>query len=106
MFPGLQRAWRPTGELKQYCVYIMSNESMTLYVGVTSTLPKRVAEHKAGFTGFTSRYHFDRLVYFEVFEDPLDGIRREKQIKGLTRSKKIALVKSMNPEWRDLSLEL
>ena len=76
---------------------------MTLYTGVTNNLLRRVTQHKSG-TGseFTSRYHFDRVVYFESYDLVVDAIAREKSIKGLTRAKKIALVKSVNPAWKDL----
>jgi putative endonuclease len=87
-----------------YYVYILTNRSKTLYTGVTSNLEKRVFEHKNGRTpGFASRYKIDRLVYFERFGDIVAAIAREKQIKGLLRVKKMALIVSMNPEWRDLS---
>jgi putative endonuclease len=62
-----------------------------------------VVEHKSGECEFTARYHVDRLVYFEAFDLIVDAIAREKQIKGWKRSKKIALIKTMNPGWRDLS---
>jgi putative endonuclease len=87
-----------------YYVYIMTNRSKTLYTGVTGNLEKRVFEHKQGIEGeFAARYKIDRLVYFERFGDIHAAIAREKQIKGLARIKKIALIVSMNPEWRDLS---
>ncbi len=87
-----------------YYVYIMTNRSQTLYTGVTGDIEKRVFEHKNGtHPGFTSRYKIDRLVYFERFGDVHYAIAREKQIKGLLRIKKIALVVSMNPDWKDLS---
>ncbi len=80
---------------------------MTLYTGVTNALLRRVNDHFAGVgSEFTARYHFDRLVYFETFDYIVDAISREKQIKGLTRAKKIALVKTINPTWRDLSADL
>ncbi len=89
---------------KFYYVYIMTNRSKTLYTGVTSKLETRVFEHKNGFKpGFTSRYKIDRLVYFERFGDVSTAIAREKQIKGLLRIKKIALIVSQNPAWKDLS---
>ncbi|HEV8575229.1 MAG TPA: GIY-YIG nuclease family protein [Dehalococcoidia bacterium] len=85
-------------------VYIMTGRSDTLYTGVTSTLEKRVSEHKEKvIDGFTRRYNLTSLVYFEVHEDISGAIAREKQIKGWTRAKKIALIESTNPEWRDLS---
>jgi putative endonuclease len=91
---------------KQYFVYIMSNRSKTLYTGVTNNLIRRVREHKMG-TGshFAAKYRVDRLVYFERFEDIHNAIEREKRIKGWLRVKKIALIVSVNPAWRDLSQE-
>ena len=89
---------------KHYYVYIMTNRSKTLYAGITSKLENRVFEHKNhARPGFTSRYKVDRLVYFERFGDVHAAIAREKQIKGLLRIKKMALIVSMNPEWKDLS---
>jgi putative endonuclease len=85
-------------------VYIMTNRSRTLYTGVTSNLQQRVFQHKNKLVaGFTSRYRIDRLVYFEETPDIRDAIAREKQIKGWVRSKKIALIESINPAWEDLS---
>jgi len=91
---------------KTYFVYIMSNRSKTFYTGVTTSLIRRVREHKLG-TGsrFAAKYKLDRLVYFERFEDIRNAIEREKRIKGWLRIKKIALVVSVNPEWEDLSRE-
>src|SRR5580692_589849 len=87
-----------------YYVYIMTNRSKTLYTGVTGNLERRVFEHKQGIKGeFAARYKIDQLVYFERFGDIQAAITREKQIKGLTRVKKMALIVSMNPEWKDLS---
>ena len=92
---------RPT---KIYFVYIVSNRSKTLYTGVTNSLYRRVQQHKRGAgSEFASGYRIDRLVYFERFEDVQRAIGREKQIKGLLRIKKIALIVSVNPAWRDLS---
>lgn len=82
----------------------MSNRSKTLYTGVTSKLEVRTWQHKNHvYEGFTSRYRLDRLVYYEKFSRIGDAIAREKQIKGWTRMKKMALIVSMNPTWRDLS---
>ncbi len=93
-------------EQKIYFVYIMSNCSKTLYTGVTNSLIRRVREHKSGVgSQFAARYKLDRLVYFERFEDVHRAIGREKEIKGWLRIKKIALIVSVNPAWRDLSLE-
>ena len=82
------------------CVYIMANKrNGTLYSGVTSNLSLRVFQHREGLTpGFTSRYGCKRHVYFENYERMDDAIAREKQIKGGSRAKKIALIQSMNPE--------
>ena len=91
---------------RTYFVYIMTNRSKTLYTGVTNNIIRRVREHKMGTgSGFTVRYKLDRLVYLERFEDVRNAIEREKTIKGWMRSKKIVLIVSDNPEWRDLSRE-
>jgi putative endonuclease len=88
----------------QYFVYIMANTGRVLYVGVTSNLEKRVDQHRhKRLDGFTKRYNVTRLVYFEATDDVLAAIAREKQIKGWRRSKKIALIETMNPQWKDLS---
>jgi len=90
--------------MNQFFVYIMTNRSRTLYVGVTNSLERRVFEHKNHLVkGFTSRYRIDMLVYYEMTQDVEVAIAREKQIKGWLRSKKIALIESMNPEWDDLA---
>ena len=92
---------------KQYCVYIATNKSHTLYTGVSSGLPARMWQHKAKvIPGFTQRYNIGKLVYYEVFEDAYNAIAREKQIKGWTRKKKIALIKTKNPDFKDLSDQL
>jgi len=89
-----------------YYVYIMTNRSKTLYTGVTGYLERRVLEHKQGIRGeFAARYRIDRLAYFERFGDVHAAIAPEKQIKGLLRMKKIALIVSTNPAWKDLSEE-
>ncbi len=83
----------------------MTNKSRTLYTGVTSDLERRVYEHKQRLVpGFTGKYNITRLVYFEVTYDVRAAIAREKQIKGWLRRKKIALIESVNPEWKDLSV--
>ena len=90
--------------MKHYYVYIMTNQSRTLYAGVTNNLERRVYEHKQKRTpGFSSRYNITRLVYFEETQDVSAALSREKQIKGWLRSKKIALIESVNPRWKDLS---
>jgi len=89
---------------RRYFVYIMSNESRMLYVGVTNGLHKRVFQHKSKLSpGFTQKYNLYKLVYFEEFGDIRAAIAREKQIKGWLRSKKIALIVAMNPQWKDLA---
>ncbi len=81
-------------------------ESGTLYVGVTNDLGRRVWQHKQKLIeGFTKRYNITRLVYYEETPDVKAAIAREKQIKGWTRKKKITLIESLNPGWKDLSQE-
>jgi len=90
--------------MKAYWVYIMANRSGTLYTGVTGNLEQRVWEHKTkSVPGFTQRYNVTRLVYFEETTDVNAAIVREKQIKGWRRSKKVALIESINENWDDLS---
>ncbi len=92
--------------MKSYWVYIMTNRTGTLYVGVSNDLRRRVWEHRNRlFPGFTSRYLIDRLVYAEETNDVTVAIGREKEIKRWRRSKKEALIESVNPIWRDLSLD-
>jgi len=90
-------------EKKGY-VYILTNTKNTvLYTGVTSNLVKRVYEHKnKEVSGFTEKYNLHRLIYYEIFEDMISAIIREKQIKGWLRSKKISLIEKNNPDWDDL----
>jgi len=93
-----------TKAVKRYYIYIMCSRSGTLYTGITSNLRRRLEEHKQKVTpGFTSRYNVSRLVYFEWTEDAATALAREKQIKGWGRAKKLALIKSRNPRWEDLS---
>ena len=91
-------------ERKTYSVYIMGSLSGTLYVGMTSNLHKRAFQHKFHrIEGFTDKYGVERLLYWESFEDVQKAIHREKQLKGWRRSKKIALIESLNPHWVDLA---
>jgi len=91
---------------KVYFVYIMSNKSRRLYIGITSKLQERVFEHKNKvIEGFTSRYSFDMLVYYEKFSNVNLAIGREKELKGWRREKKLALILAENPDWADVSLE-
>lgn len=87
-----------------FYVYIMASRSLTLYIGFTSKLQLRVSQHKNGtFVGFSKTYNCNRLVYYERFQFAADGINREKQLKRWSRAKKIALIKTVNPAWADLS---
>jgi putative endonuclease len=89
--------------VRQLYVYILASRSRCLYIGVTNNLARRVWQHRAGLGDFTSRYRIHRLVYYERVGPPRVAIAREKQLKGWVRRKKVALVKAMNPEWRDLA---
>ena len=93
---------------KRPAIYIMTNKrNGTLYTGVTSDLVKRIYQHKNTVTpSFTHRYDCKLLVYYEIHEDMLGAIAREKQIKGGSRKKKIALIEAVNPKWCDLSTGL
>jgi len=88
---------------KSYFVYIMSSQRRVLYVGVTGNLVRRVLQHKTGAVeGFTSQYKVTQLVYYQCFESVYNAIRREKEIKGWIRQKKVALIEGVNPKWKDL----
>ncbi len=89
-----------------YYVYVMTNRSKTLYVGVTNNLSRRIYEHKSKIIeGFTKKYNITKLVYHEETDDISVAIAREKQIKGWLREKKINLIESVNPAWKDLGKE-
>ena len=89
---------------KTYFVYIMTNQSRTLYTGVTSNIRRRVWQHKSGeIDGFTHHYRIDTLVYVECFGDVYAAIAREKQIKRWRREKKLNLIAIDNPDWHDLT---
>ena len=98
---------RLNGTRDMYYVYLLTNKHNTvLYTGVTNDLRRRIYEHKNQLIeGFTKRYNINKLVYFEYTTDVKTAIEREKQIKGWTRKKKNDLIETMNPEWKDLSLE-
>ncbi len=93
---------------RQFYIYIMTNQNHTvLYVGMTSDLQSRVYEHKQKLlAGFTKRYNLDELVYYEEIADARSAVKREKQIKGGSRQKKIDLINRLNPQWRDLYYNL
>ena len=89
----------------EYFVYIVSSRSGTLYIGMTNSICRRALQHKSGeIEGFASKYGCNRLVYYESFDDVHRAIGREKQLKGWTRAKKIALIENQNPEWKDLTV--
>jgi putative endonuclease len=91
---------------KQYFVYIMASRSLNFYTGMCNNIVKRTKDHKEGLIeGFTKRYKINRLVYYETSEYINNIINREKQIKKWSRAKKIALIRSVNPTWQDLSKE-
>jgi putative endonuclease len=88
----------------EYYVYILTNASNVLYIGMTNSLAGRFWEHTDDrSSGFATKYNLDRLVYFKVYPTPGEAIAREKQLKGWRREKKTALIEKMNPGWRDLS---
>lgn len=93
--------------MKESWVYIMASPSRTLYIGVTSDLERRIAEHQSKEAdGFTRRYNVTIPVYAEEFAHIDDAIAREKQLKGWTRAKKVALIERENPDWRDITRPL
>ncbi len=93
---------------RDYYVYILANKHNTLlYTGVTNDLKRRVYEHKSKLgSSLTRKYNIDKLVYYEVLSDPYSAITREKQIKGGSRRKKVELIETENPAWKDLYDEL
>lgn len=92
--------------MKQFYVYIMTNRSGTLYTGVTNDLRRRVEQHRRGEgSRFTAKYRIRRLIYYQSCTDVKSAIAREKEIKGWRRAKKVALIESVNLDWRDLSEE-
>jgi len=92
--------------MNNYYVYIMTNRARILYVGVTNDLERRVYEHKQKLIdGFTKNYNLSILVHYETTGDVQSAINREKQLKGWLRRRKVALIESSNPLWKDLSAE-
>ena len=91
--------------MRQYYVYILASKSRRLYIGMTNDLLRRVYQHRFEKQHHTSRYRIDRLVYFEVFGEPMNAIEREKRLKRFLRSKKTALVEAANPAWDDLAAD-
>jgi predicted GIY-YIG superfamily endonuclease len=94
--------------MKQPAVYMMAScRNGTLYTGLTSNLPQRVWQHRTGVSGgFTKRHGCKTLVWYELHSTMHDAIAREKQIKGGSRKRKLALIQAVNPTWRDLFEEL
>jgi putative endonuclease len=90
---------------REFYVYILASDSRELYVGITSNLTYRVSQHRTSFkpTGYTTRHETRRLVYCELTSDVRAAIRREKQIKGWTRRRKLELIETLNPHWSDLA---
>ena len=89
---------------RYYCVYIMGSLTGTLYIGVSGNLHKRVFQHKFHhYEGFTARYEVVRLLYWESYDDVHKALAREKQLKGWSRAKKVALLERRNPHWKDLA---
>jgi putative endonuclease len=94
----------PNTVRRVFHVYILSNISKMLYIGVTNDVERRVYEHKQKLVaGFSAKYNLHRLVYLEAFGHIRDAIAREKQIKGWLRAKKVALIEAQNPKWQDLA---
>ncbi len=90
-----------------YCVYMMASATKILYVGVTNNLARRVFEHKNHFVkGFSDKYKTTSLVYYEVAEELISAVEREKQIKNYRRSKKLELIEKFNPLWLDLTNQI
>ncbi len=94
---------RYRSRMRTIYVYVVASATRTLYVGVTNDIYRRIAEHRAGYGSFTRRYRAHRLVHVELADGPTAAIRREKQLKGWTRAKKVALIESANPKWLDLA---
>jgi len=91
------------------CIYIMTNVHKTvLYIGVTSDLRNRVWEHKIHYypNSFTSKYNLEYCIYFEMFSSIEEAINREKELKKWRREKKNILINKLNPEWKDLWIEI
>lgn len=92
---------------KRGYIYILGNSKLTLYIGVTSDLIKRVYEHKKEIVkGFSQKYKLKRLLYYEIFENIEEAIKREKQLKNWHREWKLSLIKSKNPDLKDLYPEI
>ena len=91
---------------KDYYVYVLTNDNNNvMYIGITNDLKRRVYEHKSNtIEGFTKKYHVYKLVYYEITTDVNSAIAREKQLKKWKRAKKNALVETLNPKWKELTI--
>jgi putative endonuclease len=91
---------------RHYCVYILASRTRVLYTGVTGYLERRLVEHKTNaHEGFSAKYNVQRLVYYEIYGEVHAAIAREKEIKGWRREKKVKLIESVNPGWKDRAEE-
>ncbi|OGK14518.1 hypothetical protein A3C98_05680 [Candidatus Roizmanbacteria bacterium RIFCSPHIGHO2_02_FULL_37_15] len=91
--------------VKDYFVYILRNYSGNFYIGITNNIGKRVWEHKNKLAdGFTKKYNIDKLVYYEIYNNPQNAIEREKQLKNWNRKKKINLIIKLNPKFEEIKL--
>jgi putative endonuclease len=90
---------------RRYFVYILASDSRELYVGVTGNLARRVSQHRAALKRdrYTAKYGTTRLVYCETTDNVLAAITREKQIKVWARRRKLELIETLNPDWKDLA---
>jgi putative endonuclease len=102
--PGMTPIENPTIKVMAYYVYILaSRKDGATYIGVTNDLVRRIYEHRTkAVSGFSSRYNITRLVWFEIYDDPVSAISREKELKKWKRSWKVKLIGAQNPEWSDL----
>jgi len=89
--------------MRQFYTYIVASKSRCLYIGVTNDLERRMFQHITGESIHTARYRINRLVYYEVFAEPMAAINREKRLKLLLREHKVALIERENPAWDDLA---
>lgn len=88
---------------KKYYVYFLKNKTGNLYIGISNNLERRLWEHKNKVAdSFTSNYNIDKLVYYEIYDDPISAITREKQLKNWSRKKKIELILRINPRFQEI----
>ena len=94
--------------MRSYYVYILTNKSNTLYTGITNNLERRLLEHEFRLHkgSFAAKYNINKLIYYQEFSDPEEAIAAEKRIKGWIRMKKMALIKTINPEFKNLLEDL